>query len=207
MLYINRVHIPVAQYFYFSISTSCFPLSLLKATSTPTNHPFHHIAFLITVRSSEFIFLESFSPRDFLVSSLTVFFCELSSKKWALCVSVCVYTCVCALKAQFMHVNVNNFQNLTPLSLLRSFCSLSTSSVLPFLSDHQWLPDCQYFLLRPLLYQWHDIMDIIDITEILSSLCFTAPFSLIQLFSLLNWYLLLLPDLKCRCPFRVLTPQ
>ena len=112
--------------FFIFLYLSCFPLSLLKATSTPANHPFHYIAFLITVRSSKFIFLESFSPRDFLVSSLTLFFCDLSSKKWALCVSVCVCVNVRACtQAQFMCVNVNNFQNLTPLSLLRSFCSLS----------------------------------------------------------------------------------
>lgn len=43
--------------------------------------------------------------------------------------SVCVRVCVhvrAYTQAQFMRVNVNNFQNLTPLSLLRSFCSLST---------------------------------------------------------------------------------
>ena len=112
--------------FFIFLYLSCFPLSLLKATSTPANHPFHYVAFLITVRSSKCIFLESFSPRDFLVSSLTLFFCDLSSEKWALCVSVCVCVNVRACtQAQFMCVNVNNFQNLTPLSLLRSFCSLS----------------------------------------------------------------------------------
>ena len=111
--------------FFIFLYLSCFPLSLLKATSTPANHPFHYIAFLITVRSSKFIFLESFSPRDFF--SIFTYSSVISLQKNELCVCpcVCVWTCVRALRHSLCVIMEITFK-LNP-SLSSSFlCSLST---------------------------------------------------------------------------------